>query len=453
MSIVSWKYILNNNEVFRFDSNYFLKEFLNDEKLIRNNKFDKLKNLCSEIKSFGAYSLNNEVEYIEKGIPFIRGVNMKNGNINFEDIINISEKANKLLWKSEIRPEMVLLSMSGTIGDVAIASKNWKYPINSSQDLAKIDTDWLINPYFLYCFLMTKFGQNYFKREARGSVQQHVFLSQIELLEIPILDYNFILKIENIVKDAHSKLEQSKTLYTEAENLLLAELGLNDWQPTKLSSNSVSFSNSFLQTGRLDAEYYQPKYDELYNYLKRKETKTLGSIAKIKKSIEPGSNAYQETGIPFVRVSNITKYGLSEPEIHLNRAEYETSDLKPKKDTILLTKDGTVGTAYKVEKDLDIITSGAILHLITLILNSIVVSTQAERDAGGSIIQHWKPSEIEQVIIPKLPITIQQVISTKVQQSFVLRTESKKLLELAKQAVEIAIEKGEEEGMKLLNSI
>lgn len=55
---------------------------------------------------------------------------------------------------------------------------------------------------------------------------------------------------------------------------------------------------------------------------------------------------------------------------------------------------------------MDVITSGAIIHLtvtdkevlpdyLTLVINSVVVKLQAERDAGGSIIQHWKPSEIE----------------------------------------------------------
>ena len=141
--------------------------------------------------------------------------------------------------------------------------------------------------------------------------------------------------------------------------------------------------------------------------------------------------------------------------------EYYSENLIPKKNTILLSKDGSVGIAYKVENDLDVITSGALLHLtvknndflpdyLTLVLNSIVVKLQAERDAGGSIIQHWKPSEIENVIIPKLPKAVQNQIAEKVQESFALRKESKRLLDLAKHAVEVAIEQGEDAAMKLL---
>ena len=65
---------------------------------------------------------------------------------------------------------------------------------------------------------------------------------------------------------------------------------------------------------------------------------------------------------------------------------------------------------------------------------------RAERDAGGSIIQHWKPSEIEDVIIPILPTSEQVTISKMLQQSFTLRKESKRLLQEAIQIVETAIE-------------
>ena len=49
----------------------------------------------------------------------------------------------------------------------------------------------------------------------------------------------------------------------------------------------------------------------------------MGSIASFKKSIELGSNAFQIEGIPFIRVSDISKFILSHPAIHLNRAGFD----------------------------------------------------------------------------------------------------------------------------------
>lgn len=233
---------------------------------------------------------------------------------------------------------------------------------------------------------------------------------------------------------------------------LFTEIGITSYIDAKapIVSTYKKLSNSFLKSGRLDAEYYQPKYDHLFSELKRFKTKTIKQIATPSKSIEPGSEAYREKGIPFIRVADLSKFGLSEPAVYLDELEFKDT-IRPQKDTILLSKDGSVGIAYKVDEPIDVITSGAIVHLnitdkevlpdyLTLVLNSAIVKLQAERDAGGSIIQHWKPSEIEVVIIPILPMANQIKISEMIQQSFSLRKESKRLLQEAIQIVETAIE-------------
>lgn len=237
--------------------------------------------------------------------------------------------------------------------------------------------------------------------------------------------------------------------------VLLHEVGIISNDAKVKVSNVVcsckKLSDSFLASGRLDAEYYQPKYDLLFEKLKGFPTATIKEIATIQKSIEPGSDAYQEEGIPFIRVANLSKFGLSNSDVKLDTTQFADT-IRPQKDTILLSKDGSVGIAYKMEETQDVITSSAILHLqlttpnvlpdyLTLVLNSIVVKLQAERDAGGSIIQHWKPSEIEHIIIPILPMNEQQMIANKIKQSFKMRKDAQDLLLQAKCIIETAIEK------------
>ena len=465
ISEVNLSYVLSNNKVFRFDSSYYKKSYLFDENLIRDKENNKLKYLVDRLVSFGAYSLNNFISYTETGIPFIRGINMKKGTVDFSQMIYIDSKANNLLWKPKVTPETILLSMSGTLGDVAIASKHWNYPINSNQDIAKITCNNKINPYYLYCFLLSKFGQNYIKREARGSVQQHVFLSQIESFEIPIFKNTFQEKIQDYIELSENYNLNSQKAYHHAETVLLLTLGLKSFKPSKEKVNIKNFSDSFSQSGRLDAEYYQAKYDELFSIIQKQKYELLGNLASIKKSIEPGSMFYDDTGIPFLRVADYNKFGITQPHKYLSFQYIETNKqllerLKPKTKTILFSKDGSVGNAYMLEKDEDLITSGAILHLrvknenivlpqfLTLVLNSIVVKMQAERDSGGSIILHWKPSEIEKVLVPVLDIEIQKQISDRITESFRLKKQSEQLLEIAKTAVEMAIEKNEDEAME-----
>jgi hypothetical protein len=76
---------------------------------------------------------------------------------------------------------------------------------------------------------------------------------------------------------------------------------------------------------------------------------------------------------------------------------------------------------------------------------------QSERDSGGSIIQHWQISEIEQILIPIINLDLQIIISDKIKENFRLRVRSKDLLEIAKKGVEKAIKSDEQTAIKWLN--
>lgn len=317
-----------------------------------------------------------------------------------------------------------------------------------------------ILPEYLCAFLNSRHGVWDIKRRARQSINQtNVNPEEVKEIDIPLLRMDIQLKIQEYFKSANVLRLQSRLAYDEANQHLNQLLGIDNFVLTDGTITEKKYTD-FVSSTRLDAEYYQPKYDELFDKLKTFETKLLSEIVDIKKSIEPGSDAYQTSGIPFIRVTDLSKFGLTNTNTYLSRDEYD-GVIRPKKDTILLSKDGSVGIAYKIEEDTDVITSGAILHLIikddsvkpdylTLVLNSIVVKMQAERDAGGSVIQHWKPSEIENVVIPILSDDIQKQITENIRESFALRARSQQLLELAKTAVEIAIEQGEDKAMELL---
>ncbi|PKL52264.1 MAG: hypothetical protein CVV37_02110 [Nitrospira bacterium HGW-Nitrospira-1] len=182
-SIVNWKD--HEPTSLRLDAEYYRPIFLQTERQIKSKEWDYLENLSESIKSFGAYSLCNQFEYIEKGIPFLRCKDIKSGRIDFSDVLYISHDANKLLCKSEVKPKTVLFTMSGTVGNSAIATEEIKYPINSNQDIAKIVTNRQLNPYYFSVFLQSSYGEKQVSRLPVGSVQQHVFLWQLEKLIVP----------------------------------------------------------------------------------------------------------------------------------------------------------------------------------------------------------------------------------------------------------------------------
>jgi restriction endonuclease S subunit len=205
----------------------------------------------------------------------------------------------------------------------------------------------------------------------------------------------------------------------------------------------------------MDAEYFQPKYEKLISKIESRDHKRLGDLTSMKKGIEIGAEQYQDEGKLFIRVSSMGKFEINgSDQKYLNEKLY--AELKnyfqPQVGEILLTKDATPGIAYVLKENIEGIISGGTLRLklkekieaeyVALCLNSIIGQMQAERDAGGSVIAHWKPEQIKNVAIPILSEEMQQKISDLVRQSHVARKKAKELLESAKRKVEEMIEKG-----------
>lgn len=445
----------------RIDAEYYRKSLLEYESQIVSLKHTTLKDAANFlIGPFGsAYDTSNYVP--ESDYRYVRGQDIKPFILKDDEPRFIERCDFERLSKYSLKEQDIMVSVVGTLGNACLV-RSKDLPAIFSCKSTVIRTKKL-NPYFLITYLNSKYGSQLLLRKERGAIQKGLNLDDLKSLIVPVFSDILQSAIQKSICNAYNMLDNSKLAYSQAKQILLDELGMVDFKPSIEKVAIKNFSDSFGLSGRLDAEYYQTKYDTLFAKLSTVKTYLLGDLVWIRKSVEPGSNEYLSEGIPFVRISDLSKYGLSDPEIHLNRIPFGHMNLQPKKDTILLSKDGSVGIAYKVEKDLDIVTSGAILHLelktnqfmpdyLTLVLNSLIVKMQAERDAGGSIIQHWKPSEIENVVIPWLPIDKQEQLSSKILQSFSLQKKSKELLERATQAVEMAIEKDEQTALDWLAS-
>lgn len=117
--------------------------------------------------------------------------------------------------------------------------------------------------------------------------------------------------IREVVIKSYEVKTQSDFIYQEAEELLLTELGLKDWQLTEDNITVKSLSSSFLNSGRLDAEYYQPKYDELENELNQFPSLKIADIIKYPVSSgstpKAGGDDYTDSinGIPFIRAVDL----------------------------------------------------------------------------------------------------------------------------------------------------
>lgn len=230
-------------------------------------------------------------------------------------------------------------------------------------------------------------------------------MQEVGLFKIPLLDKKFQIQISEIVVKAHAKLEESKALYAEAENLLLDELGLRDWSPSDDSISVKSFAESFAETGRLDAEYYQPKYDYALERLKNLTPKPLdivpleALIKELTNGQTPLLHDLSEGEIPFLTAEHIFDFHInyaSAKRVLREHHDLQLQRTKLKQNDIVIAIKGKVGNAAVVDNQpheaninqdagLFRLKDGINPYYIVGFLNSVVGKAFVEQISTGQI--------------------------------------------------------------------
>lgn len=470
-SEVSFKKILTDNTLLRFDAEYYSPEYIEAEKLVKCKPNQELRNLISMLTDYhanGSYEiLRNNVQLLDYPdyALMIRTVDFERDDFE-HDVKYISEHAYNFLKKTRIFGKEIIINKIGNAGKVYIVPP-LKRKISLGMNQFMIRPNENIVDGYLYVYLSCKYGSRLLQQKITGAVPLSIDKESVRSVSVPTLDHGFQGKIDNILSNHFDLRSQSKELYSQAEQTLLSELSLLNWKPKHRLSFVRNFSDTY-PVDRIDAEYFQPQYDEIIKAVKsaKNYARLDDDLVSIKKCVEPGSEAYQDSGVPFVRVSNLSKFGINDDnQQFISESLYESLKMhKPQKGEILLSKDATPGIAYYLsDVPGKMIPSSGILRLtvkdavkiipeyLTLVLNSLIVQKQIERDVGGSVINHWLVDQVKNTIVPLLDDAVQKEISCKIAESFLKRKQSRSLLEIAKIGVEMAIEKSEADALKWIN--
>ena len=275
ISVVKLSESVGSTNESRWDSEYYLKDYILNENIIKRKNCYLFSDLCNFIKK-GIFDLSPD-NYKDNGIPFIRTSEIKEITGNFSTTVFLDEQVHRENFKTELLPnDLVFTKIGAYIGDVAMLPAIYeKY--NFSQNVAGASLKDKSLGAYLVSFFASKYGKKQIIRSSMLSGQGKLELSEIRNYKIPIPSDSIRNRLSKSFSDSQSKLEESKSLYLQAEDLLLGELGLIDWQPKNTLHTTKKFSD-FAQSGRLDAEYYQPKYDDLFERLSKVECKTIKEI-------------------------------------------------------------------------------------------------------------------------------------------------------------------------------
>ena len=319
-----------------------------------------------------------------------------------------------------------------------------------------------LSSYSLFALCMTKFVQTILKRGQYGT--EHPRFYDFLLTHLPVPDCLLLLdqSIKQTIKQALLLRSRSRETYNQAQTLLLSELGLANWKP----KHQLTFVRNYSDTqraGRIDADYFQPKYKEIVHAIQSYSGgwDTLGTLASLKNAnFKPKS----KTEYRYIELANIAGNG-EITDCMTTRGQNLPSRARRKVsagDVIVSSIEGSLDSIALIKKEYDEALCSTGFHVINsevfnsetllVLMKSIVGQLQLKKGCSGTILTAINKDEFTQLVLPIIAKEKQTRISQKVTASFNSRKQSKHLLECAKRAVEIAIEQDEQTAIDWLEN-
>lgn len=408
------------------------------------------------------YGLSNEMNEDGKGYPIYR-MNEMHSMLCDLDVakcvdINASEAKEFLLRDGDLlfnrTNSYELVGRCGVYygeerGEKVFAS--YLVRLNTNKDL--------LLPECAAALLTTRYGVQEIRRRARQSINQtNVNPEEVKEIEIPVFEMGFQFRIRDAFRVAYQCLLKAEEKYKEAEAELLAEIAFANWQPTNDSVSVKKFSET-INAGRIDAEYFQPKFDEIEARIRARATDVIcAADAQITGLCKSDDDKVEQ----YIELADIGASGTVES---CTKAEFADLPSRARQrvskgQVIVSSIEGSLKSCALITSDFDGALCSTGFHrfqtdkinpeTLLLLFKSWPIQELLKRGCSGTILSGISADSLENIPLPILPQCVQSFLADKVRESFRLRNKSKRILDLAKFAVELAIEKGEDTALSYM---
>ena len=436
----------------RLDAEYYQPEYLEIVQKIQSVPHTSLDSYAEKVFSGPLGSTLKSESYQETGVPFIRISDISDLFIDQDTLVFISPSEHKRIYSTHLSVGDIVLSKIGTVGRLSVISEELG-EVNISENnigirLSKLPEEKKIALLFL---LLGKYGQKQLLRKASGNIQLKLNVSDVESIQVPIFDEVMLRALMDIYTDFLSKRNESDSLYLQAENLLLEKLGLKNFKADEDLYSVVNFSN-IKSANRMDAEYFQPKYERLIVKLKAQKAQPLVDVLEsISAKFNPLTQA--DKIFKYVELSNINgSIGIIDgyTETSGREAPSRAKRVLKKGDVVVSTVEGSLGKVALVHKEQEgcLASTGffqfrsedLLPEVLLVIAKSFIFHNQLEQRCAGTILTAVPKDSIKDILVPILPKATQEKIAGLVRESHTARKKAKELLEEAKRTVEEFIE-------------
>lgn len=456
----------------RLDSEYYQKKFLALEVKINKIGQSTINSIKGELDCSAFYpSITKDYDFTAKGVPFLRVNEIQNGLITITEntaflpqhILDDNTSTIKIAYPDDI----VIAKGGNTLAKLGIVTNEYPY-YALCRDLILLKTGLIkdCNKYYLWVFLHSNLGQSLLWRTASQTGQPHLTLPAISEIGIPRFSRSFENLFEDIYIKSLKTKSRSKQIYSNAENALLKVLGLNDFKQSSEGINIKGFKESFLSSGRLDAEYYQKKYEEIDEIIRQSDFFKLKDVFELIGNTSPSN--YTESGIKVIKTKNIRV-----PNVEINNIVDHTNNkciLVQQNDLLFASMGvGSLGRISYIDSNITNHTTDGTIKIFRCksefrnknieIPTLLFLTSRYGQELiykyviGSTGIISISKDNIENLLIPKINFEIAEQLTKMVLESQSLKKESEQFLEYAKKAIELAVIEGEVLALNYLKNI
>jgi hypothetical protein len=460
--ILSYSKTLRDDGTFRLDAEHYQQQFIvNQDKLTKFGSRPLAEYIERPVMTGHTPSMQID-SYYGGTIKFVKTDNLREFNITGEFNDYLSESGNSIIKRSALKAGDLIVTIIGAthkiVGRAALV-QNKDLPANINQNIALIRLKDGESSEFYSAYLNSRFGKYNLWYLSRQTEQVNLNCREVEKLLVPEVSNELKARIEDVYKKAVEFESNSRLIFSSAQEIILSEIGLSNWQ-TKHQLSFVKNYSDTCKADRIDAEYFQPKYGEIVKAIKSYP----GGYSFVGKEFKQNKSVFKPNGAQTYQYVEIGSINVSTGEIASSEvvgAELPANAKRIlKKNDVIVSKVRTYRGAMAIVDQDSLIGSGAFTVLrengqinketLLAFLRSKPLLAWSLKPNTGTSYPVILDDDILHLPIPLFSEETQNDVKLKITESFNLRKQSKYLLECAKRAVEIAIEQNEDSAIKWL---
>lgn len=349
------------------------------------------------------------------GVPYLAASDTVLSNIETGRYLANSQA--KQLSYLMLKKDWILITCSGTLGNVTYTNKSFEGHIATHDLIRIIPKEEKVNKGTLYAFLSSKYGYNQITQSQFGGVVKHINREQTCNIIVPVFPNSFQKIVDDLIQESATLREHAKDALDEAKEILAKYIEVTfEKHPFTTSCVSAKEIVTSLQY-RLDPPaLMNDGVKTMTNICARFSTKKIGQIEG--KVYRPGifKRSYVENGIPYIKGSEIFLVNPFRRCQQLSKTRTPFIDeMSLKEGQILITCAGSVGDIKLITKEYedkqsigsqDIIRLESTDELFTkeylfVYLQQPFVYDFIQSLKYGSVIERIEPFHVESVPVVK----------------------------------------------------